>query len=214
MVIDSPLLRRVPGHDESTMAYALDAGASIVVPHVDTIEQAKHVVSAAKFGSQRNGIRSAPPFRYVHHLTDTPMEPQQGLWESMNNQGALMIQIETLTGIRNLDAILTEVPDIDAVWLGALDTRVSMGLPAGHGIRGSEPEWLEAVEVFHATIKKHDKPYAGFSFATGQELRKMTANMSMCMITADTTKLAEMVGELADARASLAVQMTRSTFEE
>lgn len=77
------------------MSYALDAGASIVVPHVDTVEQAKHVIGAVTFGSKRNGMRSAPPFRYVHHLTDTPMEPQHGLWESLNNQGAVMIQIET-----------------------------------------------------------------------------------------------------------------------
>ena len=99
-----------------------------------------------------------------------------------------MIQIETVEGTHNLDAILTNVPDIDAVWLGALDTRVSMGLPAGHGIRGSEPEWLEAAGLFHSTVKKHNKPYAGFSFATGDELHKITSNMAMCMITADTTQ--------------------------
>lgn len=186
------------------MAYALDAGASIVVPHVDTVEQAQHVVRAVKFGSKHKGIRSAPPFRYVHHLTDAALEPQNGLWESLNNQAALMIQIETVEGIRNLDAILTEVFGIDAVWLGALDTRVSMSLPAGHGVRGTEPEWLEAADLFHSTVKKHNKPYAGFSFATGDELRKITSNMSMCMITADTTKLAEMMGELTAAKETLA----------
>lgn len=186
------------------MAYALDAGASIVAPHVDTVEQAQHVVRAVKFGSKHKGIRSAPPFRYVHHLTDAALEPQNGLWESLNNQAALMIQIETVEGIRNLDAILTEVFGIDAVWLGALDTRVSMSLPAGHGVRGTEPEWLEAADLFHSTVKKHNKPYAGFSFATGDELRKITSNMSMCMITADTTKLAEMMGELTAAKETLA----------
>lgn len=77
------------------------------------------------------------------------------------------------------------------------------GLPAGHGIKGVEPEWLAAVDEFHATVRKHNKPYAGFSFATGDALRQMTSNMSMCMITADTTKLAEMMGELAEARATL-----------
>jgi 4-hydroxy-2-oxoheptanedioate aldolase len=188
------------------MAYALDAGASIVVPHVDTVQQAKHVASAVKFGKKHKGIRSAPPFRYVHNLTDTALEPEHGLWESLNHQSALMIQIETLEGIHNLDAILTEVPDIDAVWLGAIDTRASMGLPSGHGIRGTEPEWLEAVEFFHATVRKHNKPYAGFSFATGEELRKITSNMAMCMIAADTTKLGEMMGELADAKETLAVK--------
>ncbi|KAH8896781.1 HpcH/HpaI aldolase/citrate lyase family protein [Thozetella sp. PMI_491] len=195
---------RVPGHDHATITYALDAGASVVVPQVDTVEQAKHIVGAVKFGRANRGYRSAPPFRYVHGLTDIPLDQSQSLWENFNRQAGLMVQIESLEGIQNLDAILTEVPEIDAVWLGAIDARVSMGLPAGHGIRGSEPEWLQAVEQFHATVRKHHKPYAGFSFATGDALRKITDNMCMCMIAADTVKLAEMARELADARGTLA----------
>ncbi|BDD59120.1 hypothetical protein MAP00_004357 [Monascus purpureus] len=195
---------RVPGHDESSIAYALDAGASIVVPHVDTVEQAKQVLSATKFGKRHKGIRSAPPFRYVPNLTDTALEPERGLWESLNNQAALMIQIETLEGVKNLDSILTEVPDIDIVWFGTLDARVSMGLPAGLSIQGDEPEWLDAVELFHSTVTKHNKPYAGFTFATGDGLRKATSNMAMCVITSDTTKLTEMMGELTAAREAVA----------
>ncbi|KAG8407998.1 hypothetical protein J3459_018313 [Metarhizium acridum] len=41
---------RMPGHDESVVAYALDAGASIDAPHVDNAAQAKHLASAVKFG--------------------------------------------------------------------------------------------------------------------------------------------------------------------
>ncbi|KAB8236243.1 Pyruvate/Phosphoenolpyruvate kinase-like domain-containing protein [Aspergillus alliaceus] len=138
---------RVPGHDASIIGYALNAGASIIVPHVDMVEEAKHVVSAVK-------------------LTESKMT-------------ALMIQIESLEGIHNLDAILTKVPEIDIVWFGTIDARMSMGLAAGFGVRGSEPKWLGACDLFHATFRKYKKPHAGFSFVEGEELRKATSDMAI-----------------------------------
>ncbi|KAI9714699.1 MAG: hypothetical protein M1828_001128 [Chrysothrix sp. TS-e1954] len=191
---------RVPSHDESTIAFALDAGASIVAPHVDTVAQAKHLASAVKFGTKHRGIRSAPPFRYVQHLTDTALEPEEGFWLSLNKQAALMIQIETLEGIQNLDAILSEVPEIDAAFFGQLDCRTSMGLISYHGIKGTEPEWLEAVDLFHDTIKKHKKPFAGFAFGEGETLRQGASKMCMCMVSGDTVALAGMRQPLAAAR--------------
>src|SRR5271168_4206164 len=120
----------VPGHDHAAIGYALDAGASIVVPQVDTVEQAKHIVSAAKFGAKHGGTRSAPPARLMPGLSDIPHDPSKTIWENLNEQAAIIIQIESLEGINNLDAILTEVGNhIDAVWIGSLDARVSMGLP-------------------------------------------------------------------------------------
>lgn len=116
-----------------------------------------------------------------------------------------MIQIESLQGIRNLDDILTEVPDIDIVWLGTLDARVSMNLPVNaHGPR-DEPEWLEAEELFHATLKKHRKPFSGFSFTSGEALRKATEGMAIAFVAADVLKLSEMNSQLMEARKAIAL---------
>lgn len=110
----------------------------------------------------------------------------------------------TSLGINNLDAILTEVPDIDLVWLGALDCRVSMNLPGNFG-QGAEPEWVAAKEKFFATIDKHDKPYAGFAFASPpfgsvESIREASKRMSYMSVTADVLHLGGLATDLAQAR--------------
>ena len=51
---------RVPGHDHAAVGFALDAGASVVIPQVETVEQAQHVVSAAQFGPNARGTSPGP----------------------------------------------------------------------------------------------------------------------------------------------------------
>lgn len=153
---------RVPGHDHAAIGFALDAGASIVVPQVNTVAEAQHVISATKYGTANKGTRSAPPFRLIPGVTDIPINPQRTIDQNVNDQAAVMIQIETLEAINNLDAILTQVPDIDVVWLGSLDVRVSMGLPR-RPTGEPEPEYLAAVQNFDDTLRKHDKPRGGIA---------------------------------------------------
>ncbi|KAA6413659.1 MAG: aldolase citrate lyase family [Lasallia pustulata] len=185
----------IAGHDHAAIGHALDAGASIVLPQVDTVEQAKHIVSAAKFG--RRGTRSAPPFRLLPGLTDMPFDPSQSIHGNLNDQAAIIIQIESLEGINNLDAILTECPEIDAVFLGMLDCRVSMGMGSG-SMMGEEPEWLEAVATYEAALDKHDKPRSGIVY--GPAMRHLHKEKSLMFVSADAFALMGMVGELAEAR--------------
>ncbi|KAK9419075.1 putative Pyruvate/Phosphoenolpyruvate kinase-like domain-containing protein [Seiridium unicorne] len=198
---------RVPGHDHASIGFALDCGASVVIPQVDTVEQCKHVISAAKYGTKQNGSRSAPPFRLIPGVTDMPMMGND-LHKSLNDQAAIMIQTETLEGINNLDAILTECPEVDMVWLGALDARVSMNLIANQGMAGTEPEWIEAEKKFEETIKKHNKPRGGFGFGP---MIKTNMEKGFALITydADVMKLGSMGKSLADARAEIAEYMKK-----
>lgn len=190
---------RVPGHDHAAIGYALDAGASIIIPQVDTVEQAKHVISAAKFGSKSNGTRSVPPFRLLPGLTDTPMNPSETLFENLNNQAAIMIQIESLKGINNLDAILTECPEIDACWLGTIDARVSMNFSAQFG-QGNEPEWLAAVATYDSVMAKHDKPKGAFAVGTDADMQRMGKTKAIVFPATDVVALAGLYGTLTKAK--------------
>ncbi len=168
---------------------------------METVEQARHVVSCVKFGTANNGTRSAPPCRLFPGLEDTPLDAKAGLHKSLNNQAAVMIQIESLAAIQNLDAILAAVPDIDIVFLGMLDCRVSMNMKGGFGVVAEEPEWLESLALFKDTLKKHDKPWARYSFAA-EPFRKEVDGMSVCFVTFDVMALMAMNDQLVAARAA------------
>jgi 4-hydroxy-2-oxoheptanedioate aldolase len=191
-------INSIPGHDHAAIGFALDAGASVVIPQVDTAEQAKHVLSAAKYGTKYNGSRSAPPFRLFPGLMDEPINKAMSVHENANHQAAVIIQIESLKGIDNLDAILTEVPTIDAVWLGTLDCRLSMGL---EGMGGVEPEWLAAVEKYKAVLKKHDKPNSGIAVGPPEQAAAMGEGKAFVVTSADAFALLAHVEELKGARA-------------
>jgi len=108
-----------------------------------------------------------------------------------------MIQIETLQGIKNLDAILTECPQIDIVWLGTLDARVSMNMA---GMSGPEPEWQEAVKMYDAAIKKHDKPSAGFVFGDPETMKASGKDKAFMVVAADVIALQTTMAQAAGAR--------------
>ena len=181
-------------HEHSNIGYALDAGASLMIPQVDTVEQAQHIISSMKFGASVKGTRSAPPSRWVMGINDKSIDPSLTFHQSLNHQASLTIQIESLAAIQNLDAILTACKaDIDAVWLGSLDARISMGLPA---FGGGEPEWEEAVKLFEATMAKHDMPGAGFVFGPPEAREKLAKGKAWMCSSADILALMGTMGEL------------------
>ncbi|KAF5541764.1 Pyoverdine biosynthesis [Fusarium mexicanum] len=188
---------RLPGHDHKDVAYALDAGASVVFPQVDTVEQAKHCISATKYGLKNRGTRSAPPFRLVSGVTDQKLDQKHTLHENLNRQAAVLIQIESEEGINNLDDILTQVPDIDAVWLGAMDLRVSMGL---EGMWGPESEFLAAVGKYNSILAKHDMPGAGIVQGPPQIMTQLSQGRAFMIVASDVQAIMSQKQTLVEAR--------------
>jgi len=134
-------------------------------------------------------------------LSDIPHDPSRSIWENLNDQAAIIIQIESMEGINNLDAILTEVgDDIDAVWLGSLDARVSMGLPFSFFEQPNEPEWLEAMEKYNAALKKHDKPNSGFGLGPPEVVAKVAQTKCIVFIHGDVFSIVSGMSDLAMAK--------------
>lgn len=170
----------------------------MVFPQVDTVEQAKHCLAATKYGRTNNGTRSAPPFRLLPGFTDGRVDPSKTLFENQNRQAAVIIQIESPEGIDNLDDILTQVPDIDAVWIGTIDLRVSMGLEDPWG---NEPEFLEAIAKYESVLRKHDKPGSGIVQGSPETMKYLSRGRAFMLVASDVQAMMSQKQALVDARA-------------
>lgn len=111
--VDTPEQVSVIGRSETLTIYSCSF-TSFASP------QARHIMSAAKFGANNRGTRSFPPFRWLSGMTDTRLDATKTFCENLNEQGAVMIQIESMEGVNNIDAILDAEPDIDGVWCGTV----------------------------------------------------------------------------------------------
>jgi 4-hydroxy-2-oxoheptanedioate aldolase len=118
-----PNRRAIPGvriayTDEREIQHALDGGAMVlVVPTVDTVEEAKEVVQWAYFPPF--GRRSAGGSQTAAVLA--PWIPQGVSYrQTFNNNLVLIVMIETIEGVKNAEAI-AKVPGIHGVFAASGD---------------------------------------------------------------------------------------------
>lgn len=117
--VSMPTLVRVPNSDSIWIATALDAGAGgIVVPQVETAEQAQAVVDAARFHPiGKRGVGLSRPAGYGTCLAN--------YLESANDNCLVAIMVETQLGLSNIEAIAA-VEGIDVVMVGPGDLAFSL----------------------------------------------------------------------------------------
>lgn len=115
---------RVPEINENIISKALDIGAEYVqVPQIETANDAKRVVKAAKFFPE--GLRGA--CRYVR-AADYASMPKENYFGNANRTTGVIIHIEGNKAFNNIDAIL-EVDGIDVIFIGPYDMSQSLGVP-------------------------------------------------------------------------------------
>jgi 4-hydroxy-2-oxoheptanedioate aldolase len=121
----TPLVRPVD-HTPGFIMKVLDAGAlGVVVPDIVTADQARAVVSAARYGVAGNGgSRGAcPSTRAAWHQTDD----WPGFMRHANETVSVWLILESREAFANADEILA-VPGIDAVIPGTFDLSHEMQL--------------------------------------------------------------------------------------
>jgi hypothetical protein len=126
----------------------LDNGAmGVVVPHVDTAEEAATVARAYRFPPVGERSWGGPPFAYGLHAPN-PAEAQAEL----NREILVACMIETPEAVRNADAIAA-VPGVDVLMFGTSDLTATMGIPGQIG----HPDVRKAYEAVGAACRTHGK---------------------------------------------------------
>ena len=136
-------LLRIPGGGETAVKQALDIGADgIIVPMVNTAEQARDVVRWAKYpprGERGVGLARAQGYgldfaRYV---------------ETANEETVVVVQAEHIRAVEAIDAIV-EVEGLDAVFIGPYDLSASMGLTGQVG----HPDVVAAIDAISRACER------------------------------------------------------------
>jgi len=129
---------RPPVGDTALIKQYLDLGTTtLLVPMVDTPAQAAQLVQACRYpqADGQGGVRGMAGARASRwgHLED--------YYTAANAQICLLVQVETLLGLANLDAIAS-TPGVDGVFLGPADLSAAMG----HVGQPSHPAVKAAIE--------------------------------------------------------------------
>ncbi len=115
------MLSRVPAPDAAWIKKSLDLGAAgIIVPNVDTAEQAAEAVRLCRFTP--DGVRGACPGVRANRYGAGGPE----YYARANRDTAVMALVESPEGVKNFDAIAA-TPGLTAVFLGPVDLSVAMG---------------------------------------------------------------------------------------
>jgi 4-hydroxy-2-oxoheptanedioate aldolase len=168
-LIQRPAVVRVPGHDFGAIGKALDMGAAaVIVPVVDTPEQARAAVDAAKF----------PPLGRRSYGGRRPIDQLGRTYSDTANDDVLLIaQIESPQAIENVDAIAS-VKGVNALFLGPDDLMLRRGFSMTH------PKSKEALgkdmEAVSGACRRHHK--IAVMVGVGEEMLRLCLSSGFQMI--------------------------------
>jgi len=115
-------LPRIASHNMEMIKRLLDSGADgIIVPMVQTLEEVNRLVSWVKYpptGQRSFGIARGQGYGF-------DFDEYTSSW---NEKSVLVVQIESIQGVKNIDSIIG-VKDVDGAMIGPYDLSGSLGIP-------------------------------------------------------------------------------------
>lgn len=143
-ITGTPVVVRVPWNQPDHIMKALDAGAQgIIVPMVNTAEDARQAVEAVKYPPE--GTRSWGPVRAA---LDVP-----GYAPDVANRRTIVVpMIETREGVANMDEILS-TPGVDAAYVGPSDLALAHGIAPT--LNATDSEHVRLIESILAACNRN-----------------------------------------------------------
>lgn len=152
----------------------LDAGFSnLLIPFVESAEQALHAVQATRYAPQ--GFRGVSISQRNNRYGTVP-----GYFQGINEQIAVMVQIESPTGVAAI-AEIAAVEGVDGVFIGPSD------LSAGYGHLGnpSHPDVQAAMATIFAACQAAGKPVGILAPAEADARRYLAQGATFVAVGSD-----------------------------
>lgn len=170
-------LARVPQGSHDYIKRVLDGGAwGIVVPMVDTVEQARIAIAAAKYPPVGN--RSLGGGMHSMNFDATPDD----YFKNANDEILVILQTESPTGIKNAEEIYS-LPGVDAIFVGPVDLRANMRAP--DGTEATDEEFEAALQQVIEIGKKTGTPTGMHAMDSQMALDRAAQGMQYLAIGSD-----------------------------
>jgi 4-hydroxy-2-oxoheptanedioate aldolase len=197
-------LARVPAGEHFLIKRALDAGAwGIVVPMVDTVEQARRAIAAAKYPP--TGNRSLGGTLHALNFSAAAAD----YYRDANREILVVLQTESPRGVANAEEIYA-LEGVDAIFIGPVDLRAQMRSP--EGVEATDDEFIAMVHRVIEAGKKTGTPTGMHLMDSASVRRWVGAGMRFVALASDLKFMTDMAQQSLSAARGEAVGKTSGTY--